>query len=194
MEILLLGVPGAGKTSLTQHLKGMHKPDIYIESAGESKQRILSELGILKSLHTMNQTESLLLNTLYFTWLTEHIDKFHPGFSDCWHKPILVIDTHATYGLPDGTIVNLLPNVYKADCVILLEARPDIIRERRIARGRNRDAVMKSFVEMELEAERSRTFAYTKKNNIPVLAIDNSDDWAYNDIVDFVTRQYQNWR
>lgn len=187
--MLLLGVPGAGKTSLAKHLKDMNKPVVYVESAGESKQRILDELGILKPLHIMNQTESLLLNALYFKSIAEEILQ---ETTNDWHESVFLIDTHATYGLPDGTIVNLLPPTYRADAVILLEARSDIIRQRRIDRGRNRDAVIKSFVEMELEAERSRTFAYTKKNNIPVLAIDNSDDWAYNNIIEFIIQQYDN--
>lgn len=179
MIILLLGVPAAGKTTLGRslHDQGL----IEYVGSGEQKKEMLTALNIRKHLSQFNQTESILINAFYF----ESLWKAH---AVRYHLDILLVDTHATYGLPDGSFVNLLPYNTGAKAVILLEATAPTIRERRISRGRDRDSVIDQFISYELDQERLQTLNFCNNYGLPLLTIDNSDDWKYDEIVKFIKR------
>lgn len=177
MIILLLGVPAAGKTTLgrTLHDKGL----VTYVPAGSEKKEFLQALNIRKHLAEFNQTESILTNAFYFESLVN---------SSRFRNENLLVDTHATYGLPDGSFVNLLPFNTRASGAILLEARPSTIRERRISRGRDKDSVLDCFIRHELDQEGLQTLNFCKNHGVPLLSVDNTDDWHYDEIVKFIKR------
>ncbi len=188
-HILLVGVPGAGKTTLGRKLPQDVK--VHYEPAGERKSKLCSTLKITTPLRLMNQTESTLINSLYFTLM--HIWERLGEREDDWHPHPLLIDTHASYGLPDKSFVGLLPENAKDEigAAILLEAHPEIIAKRRISRGRARDSIDIDFIKQELEAERYYLNKFCD-GNFRILTIDNSDDWHYDKLVKFTTSVRKN--
>lgn len=181
MIALLVGVPGAGKTTLCRYLE---QAGLALFSAsGETKKTMLSNLNIRKHLSEMNQTESILVNTLYFNML----DRVRLSAMTAAKVNSLLIDTHATYPLPDGSFVNLLPpKIEYVEGVILLEANARTILARRKARGRNKDSIQQSFVEYELRTEHMFAQEFADRNKLPFLAIDNTLEWRYDTIIKFI--------
>jgi adenylate kinase len=175
MKILLVGVPGVGKTSLGRYLS--EKNIAIHEPSGERKKEMLRQLGIRKHLADCNNTESLLINAWYYQRI-ERLTVATPG-------PYL-IDTHASYPLVDGSFVNLLPCTFKADALIQLRADATIVAQRRIDRGRAKDAVDVKLIELELDMENEFTARYIRLTQIPFLTVDNTKDWQYTWIHQFI--------
>ena len=188
--MLVCGVPGSGKTTTCKHLQ--RQGLCWYEPSGERKREILAELGITTKLSELDQTASLLINSLYFTelkWTVEYdnlYDTYHDNDNIKWcSKPILV-DTHASYPV-SNSFVRLLPKSFSASAVILFNAAADKIRERRISRGRDRDSVSAAFIEQELDYELQYAAEYASAKGIPLYAIDNTESWCYSRLEEILT-------
>ncbi len=174
MLVLLVGVPAAGKTTLGKELRSQVDKLAYYPS-GETKKYLLKELGIYKHLSELNQIESTLINALYF-------DRF-PTVS----VRVELVDTHASYGLSDGTFVNLLTSNINAEAVILLEADAHSIANRRVKRGRSRDSIDISIIKRELLIERSYAKMFCEQKDVPLLVVDNTGGkWEYDEVKTFI--------
>lgn len=184
--ILLVGVPGAGKTNLGKYLASNTR--VRFEPSGEHKRQILKELGIEKKISCMGQEESTLINALYFEQLNRRIEEWHPGANDDWHYHPLLVDTHATYYV-NGNFVQLLPQTLtNIEGMILLYADAKTIVDRRISRGRDKDSVFLGIVTSELYMENRTATIFANSRNIPFIEIDNTRFWKYDLACEFVNK------
>lgn len=175
--ILLVGIPASGKTTIGRALAERLHPHYTYHSSGERKRKLLHALNIRKSLSQLNQTETTLINALYYQELTQNTGQ----------ELTPIIDTHASYitTAPSehaGTIVNLLPDHYLAhttQAIILLQAHHDTITARRKNRDRTLDKIKDTYdphwtaYEQQIETAIAQTFAQT--HNIPILTTHNNE-------------------
>lgn len=167
-NFLLVGIPGVGKTRLGTAICQLAM--MIYEPSGEWKRGWLKHLGIEKRLSELNQTESLLVNQLYFTDLRHRR----------WTVAIpVIVDTHATYKVK-RSFVKLLPPDIDAYGIILLTAPPKTVKQRRVSRGRHRDTVNEIAIQREAEAEHFESERYARTNNIPMTVINTGDDEWWN--------------
>lgn len=171
--VLLLGVPAVGKTTLGRELE---KRGLRYEPAGETKRKILANLQIRKDLSSLNQVESTLINALYF----ERLNTAN-NLCDFLVTPLglryahLIVDTHATYPLGDGSYVELLPDTgISAVAVIILKAPADVLVQRRLDRGRKHDATLFDWVRVEQQVEIASARRYAETHDARILELDGT--------------------
>lgn len=160
--IYMGGVPGVGKTTTGKNFCKSVDDYVYV-SSGEYKRPKSEEL-FGKKLSLLNQKESYKINQWFFEdFLAKNKNS----------ENYFLIDTHYTYPYPQKKqkFVKLCPpNIaQKLDLLILLEATPEEIIRRRIARGRDRDYVEPlQLVEIECLAELTEAKRLSEKYKIPL--------------------------
>lgn len=165
---LIVGVAAVGKSTLSKTL--IDGGGFRAESAGEAKRKILVDLGIRRDLWSLNAAESLLINSLYFERLNtllavgdDNRDELEP----------LLVDTHATYPLSDGSYANLLPPAaLGASGIICLRADLSDILRRRKERGRCRDACVRKWILDEQFVELDAATNFAIHYGVPAYTID----------------------
>jgi adenylate kinase len=154
--VLVLGTSGAGKSTLGEAMAAALGVG-YVYASGAKLAMV--EPGEAINLYGQEQTDAL--NERMFASLPDG-----PGDT--------LVDTHAVYPVGDG-FVRLTPASVapRVSAIVLVEADPDAVRERRIRRGRPTEATEPAAIERELAAERAEVDRLARTHGIPVCLIDS---------------------
>jgi adenylate kinase len=174
MVIVVFGVPGSGKTSIikgileTMEITRIGWNDIVREIAFD--RNLITQIDQLRYLNVSIQKE---LQPLVVDAIGDLIDK-DPNKN-------YLIETHALMKTPQGFFPGL-PRYFrervKADVLILVEADPTVILERRkrdTTRKREDDKTIDS-LKQHMELTRSITTAYSATTGANVLIVNNEED------------------
>ncbi|RLI91521.1 MAG: adenylate kinase [Candidatus Altiarchaeales archaeon] len=170
MLAVVTGIPGTGKTTVATRAMDMLRDegiayemvtygDVMIDIA--KSRKIVEDRDDMRKLDPDTQRE---IQELAAERISEMGDN-------------VLVDTHCSISTPKGYLPGLPELVLrklKPDCIILIEAKPEEIAERRAGdKGRNRDREMEEMIELHQMVNRSFAAAYSVFTGATVKVINN---------------------
>lgn len=174
MVIVVFGVPGVGKTSI---VKGILET-MEVERIGwnDLVKKIVFDRDMIQNIDQLRYLNVDTQKELQ----KEVVDTMGKMIDNAPDKHFL-IETHALMKTPQGFFPGL-PRYFrehvKADIMILVEAEPELVLERRkrdISRTREDDKTVAE-LKLHMELTRSITTAYSAMTGANVLIVNNEED------------------
>ncbi|MFH0927168.1 MAG: AAA family ATPase [Candidatus Micrarchaeota archaeon] len=170
-RILFVGVSGVGKTTVGASLEKINNKIHCISGSTFKKLLVQPQLKIKGRGSQLTPAQRLRIDAAFFGTIAEHHDSFS--------HPILIIDTHLALPFENSGYapVRITSNfsLNSVQGMVLLNATPETVLQRRINRGEETDILEFSIVCSELNAEMKLAQLFSGKFCLPLFIYDTTN-------------------
>ncbi len=172
MTVIVTGLPGVGKTTVLEALKGVSEKNgvpVSVVNFGTIMSEILGRRGMALDRDEIRRQDVALQRKIQEEAAREISERRGSG--------ILIVDTHmfvkTDCGLWPGLPMNVLSKL-SPSLLVLIEAPPEEIANRRASdKGRRRDEASRALIERELNWSRFLAAACSVITGAPVKIVNN---------------------
>ncbi|HJJ20759.1 MAG TPA: adenylate kinase [Nitrosopumilus sp.] len=171
-RIIMVGIPGVGKTSLLEIMVDIlknHQKNVIVINYGTLMFEVAKENGLKDrdELRKLSVTEQQRLQKIAAEKISEH------------NEEIVIIDTHAFINTPEGYYPGLplhVLKIIKPDNFVSVSAKPEEIYNRRMKdETRNRDKITLANIKKELDVQSGMISACSVITGSPVRLVLNTE-------------------